>query len=143
MRKHAILVTGILCLMLSLFSHAEQKATIGQWDIHYIAVNSAFLTPDIARSYGIVRSKYNGLINISVLNSQSQQPVSVVITGTARNLLGVTKPLQFKEVTEGSAIYQLAEIAFRDQEQFQIELSINDGQEQHSFSFQHKFYVDQ
>lgn len=125
-----------------LAAQAEQKQVLGNWDVHYIAINSTFLTPDVAKQYGIVRSKFNGLINISVLNRQDKTAQSVILTGEAKNLLGVVKKLTFKEVTEGKAIYYLAVLPFSDREQYRITLNINDGQEQKTLRFEHKFYAD-
>jgi hypothetical protein len=135
----------IICLVLGLFPYAinaEQKQELGSWDVHYMALNSTFLTPQVAKKYGIVRSKFNGLINISVLDRQDKAAQSVVLIGEAKNLLGVIKPLTFKQVTEGKAIYYLAVLSFSDLEQYRISVDINNGLEQKTLKFQHKFYAD-
>ena len=121
---------------------AEQKQELGSWEVHYIALNSTFLTPQVAKQYSIVRSKFNGLINISVLDRQSKVAQSPVLTGEAKNLLGVVKKLTFKQVVEGKAIYYLAVLPFSDREQYRISININDGTEQKTLKFQHKFYAD-
>lgn len=131
-----------LGLLLSYPGYAEQKQELGNWEVHYIALNSTFLTPQVAKQYGIVRSKFNGLINISVLDRQDKAAQSVVLTGEAKNLLGVIKKLTFKQVTEGEAIYYLATLPFSDQEQYRISIDINDGLKQKTLKFQHKFYAD-
>lgn len=128
--------------LLSFQAQAEQKQVLGNWDVHYIALNSTFLTPEVAKQYGIVRSKFNGLINISVLDRKDQAAQSVILTGEAKNLLGVIKKLTFKEVQEGQAIYYLAVLPFSDREQYRITININDGNEQKALKFQHKFYAD-
>lgn len=122
--------------------YAEQKQELGSWEVHYIALNSTFLTPQVAKQYAIVRSKFNGLINISVLDRQDKSAQSVVLTGEAKNLLGVIKKLTFKQVTEGKSIYYLAVLPFSDLEQYRISININDGLEQKTLKFQHKFYAD-
>lgn len=60
------------CLILSTSVNAEQKQTLGQWDVHYIAFPTTFLTPEIAKANGFIRSKYNAIINISVLDKEFQ-----------------------------------------------------------------------
>lgn len=132
----------VLGLLLSYQVNAEQKQALGSWDVHYIALNTTFLTPQVAKQYSIVRSKFNGLINISVLDRKDKSAQSVVLTGKAKNLLGVVKSLNFKQVTEGKAIYYLAVLPFSDQEQYRISIDINDGLDQRTLKFQHKFYVD-
>lgn len=138
----AILVASPLLAIFFSVAHAEQKVSLASWDVHYIALNSTFLTPAIAKQYGIVRSKFNGLINISVLDKQDQSAQSVVLTGQAKNLLGVVKKLSFKQVKEGKAIYYLAVLPFSDQEQYRISVEINNGLVQKTLKFQHKFYAD-
>ncbi len=103
--------------MFSYPANAEQKRELGNWDVHYIALNTTFLTPEVAKQYGIVRSKFNALINISVLDRQDKSAQSVILTGEAKNLIGVIKKLNFKQVTEGKSIYYLAVLPFSDQEQ--------------------------
>ena len=135
-------LSAALVLMFSSHVNAEQKQVLGSWDVHYIALNSTFLTPEVAKQYGIVRSKFNALINISVLDRQDKAAQSVILTGTAKNLIGVVKKLTFKQVTEGKAIYYLAVLPFSDLEQYRISIDINDGLEQKTLKFQHKFYAD-
>ena len=131
-----------LGLVFSYQVSAEQKKVLGKWDVHYIAFNSTFLTPKMAKQYGIVRSKFNGLINISVLDRHDKKAQSVILTGQAKNLIGVVKKLTFKQVTEGDAIYYLTVLPFSDLEQYRISVNINDGLEQKVLKFQHKFYAD-
>ena len=129
-------------LLFSYQVNAEQKRVLGNWDVHYIALNTTFLTPQVAKQYGIVRSKFNALINISVLDRKDKTAQSPVLTGEAKNLLGVIKKLTFKQVTEGKSIYYLAVLPFSDREQYRISIDINDGLEQKTLKFQHKFYAD-
>ena len=138
---------GIFCLtMCMLFLtplvQAEQKKDIGNWEVHYMALTSTFLTPQVALNYDIVRSRYNGLINISVLDKKSKTAQSVVLNGEAKNLLGVVKNLSFQQVTEGESIYYLATLSFSDQELYRFNITINDGTDQQTLKFQHKFYSD-
>lgn len=138
-------LTGILLALLSTFSfntNAEQKVAKGNWDIHYIAFNSTFLQPDIAKHYNIVRSKYNGVINISVLNTDKQNAAQRVhIKGRAKNLIGHDKAIKFKQVTEGKSIYYLAQIGFNDEETFKFEITVTQGDRSETFKFQEKFYA--
>ncbi len=135
-------ITLLVVLMFFSQAHAEQKQVLGNWDVHYIALNTTFLSPEVAKQYGIVRSRFNALINISVLDRKDKSAQSVILTGEAKNLIGVIKKLTFKQVKEGKAIYYLAVLPFSDLEQYRISININDGLEQKTFKFQHKFYAD-
>lgn len=141
--NHFFLTTSlVLGLLFSCHVNAEQKQVLGSWDIHYIAFNTTFLTPQVAKDNGIVRSKFNGLINISVLDRKDKTAQSVILTGQAKNLIGVIKKLTFKQVNEGKAIYYLAVLPFSDREQYRITIDVNDGLDQRTLKFQHKFYAD-
>jgi len=123
---------------------AENMKKMGSMNVHYIALGATFLTPEIARTYNIERSRYNGLINIAVLNNtvEGMPAKSVSITGTARNDLGQIKQLDFAEVKEGEAIYYLAQIKYSDEETYYFDFHITDGTESHKLTFKQKFYVD-
>jgi len=129
-------------LLFSSQANAEQKQVLGIWDVHYIALNTTFLSPEVAKQYAIVRSKFNALINISVLDRKDKSAQSVVLTGEAKNLIGVIKKLTFKQVKEGKAIYYLATLPFSDLEQYRISINISNGVEQKTLKFQHKFYAN-
>ena len=143
--KSVIILTCLLSTMLiSTAVSAENMKKMGKMNIHYMAIGATFFTPEIAKAYGIERSKYNGLVNISVLdNSKQGTPAKTVsITGTARNLADQKKTLSFKEVREGDAIYYLAEVDYRNDETIRFDLTITDGEETHQLEFSQKFYVD-
>jgi len=141
-----VLSTIVTILLLVVGSHhtmAEQKKTLGNWDVHYIAFGTTFLTPEIARANGIVRSKSNALINISVLDKTSQEAQSVEITGSARNLLGNNKKLAFKEVKEGDAIYYLAVLSHDDKETYRFNIDIKQGNNSQVLQFQQLMYENE
>ena len=115
-------LTVALVAALSLTASAEQFHAYDRWQIHYIALNTTFLTPKIATAYGIVRGPDRGLVNISIL--ENGQSVARPIEGSFRNLLGQTTALRFEEVREGDAIYYLATYRFQDRETLRFELAV-------------------
>lgn len=129
-------------LILPMSANAEQKKTLGSWDVHYITVSTTFLTPEIAKAYGIVRSKNTALVNISVLDKRSKKAQDVTISGHARDLLGSQKQLEFKKVEEGEAIYYLATLSFDDQERYRFTIKMNQGNNHQTLKFEQKLYKD-
>jgi len=142
------IIKFLLAITISFFvttyASAENMKKLGSMDVHYMAIGSTFFTPEIAKVYGIIRSRYNGLINISVLdNTKAGNPAKTVsITGKAKNNLGQFKTIEFTEVKEGEAIYYLAQIKYSNEETIHFTLAINDGKEQQTLKFSQKFYVD-
>lgn len=144
MKKSPLLTTfaGLTLLLFSVVANAAQFKKLGDWDVHYIVINTSFLTPEVAKQYKLQRSKYQGLVNISVLNSEDQVAQSVAVTGKATNLLGTTKQLSFKQVKEGDAIYYLAVIPFRHQETYRFDIDVQRGNDKEKLEFKHKFYSE-
>ncbi|QYK04149.1 DUF4426 domain-containing protein [Shewanella zhangzhouensis] len=137
----ALLLTASLCGIAS----AEQKEQVGQFDIHYMALPSTFLTPAIAKSYGIERSNYTGIVNIAVLDTaeEGNPAVAVEISGIANNLLDAKVELKFREIREGSAIYYIAEVPYRSDEEINFQIALRSGNKLNTtLKFKQKFYID-
>ncbi|WP_018693616.1 DUF4426 domain-containing protein [Algicola sagamiensis] len=138
---------SLLFSVLLLFSfniNAEQMKKLGTWEVHYIAFGSTFLTPEIAKVYGIDRSRYSGLINISVLDTSKEgKPAQAVnMKGVAKNLLGQRYDIDFQEIREGKSIYYIAQVKYRNEETFNFDIQITQGSQAHQLKFSQKFYVD-
>ncbi|WP_421229725.1 DUF4426 domain-containing protein [Aeromonas jandaei] len=131
----------LLALLMTLPLRAEQMKELGPWQVHYNAFNSSFLTPEVAKTYGLERSRYNGIINIAVQDKQGKAQ-SVSVTGEAKNLTGTIRDLSFQEVKEGDAIYYLATLPYRNEDTYQFTLKIMGGGQQQILTFQQTFYVD-
>ncbi|QUM83330.1 MULTISPECIES: DUF4426 domain-containing protein [unclassified Moritella] len=131
-----------ITLLVSAAANAEQMQKLGNWDVHYIAFPSTFLTSDIALDYDIDRSNYLGIINISVLDSDTLKAQAVTMTVTARNLLGNIRELEVREIREQDAIYYIAEVPHRNEETYRIKVTLTSGNQTQELKFQQKFYVD-
>ncbi|WP_419569979.1 DUF4426 domain-containing protein [Rheinheimera sp.] len=139
--------TYLLALLfaVSLFSgtsQAEQKQALGPWDVHYIAFDSTLLDPAIAKNYGIERSSFNALLNISVLRSNDQQAQQVELSGKVRDLMGKTTELSFKQVAEGDAIYYLAQLPVRNEQHLTFLIDIRQGTTLQQLQFSQTFYTE-
>lgn len=147
MRLSSITVTllGILlCLAGPL--RAEQFQAFDQYEVHYNAFNSSFLSPDVAKAYDIQRSKYKGLVNIAVLDRSADQdrPVAALVNGSIKNLLDQSQSLVFTEIREGSAVYYITDFRFSDDEQMRFSISVqpDPNKPAYELNFKHHFYVD-
>ncbi len=121
-------VLFILAISLSsLNSHAENSREFGDYVIHYNAFRSDTISPEVAKQYGLARASNRVLINIAVLKkvlNTTGKPTSSKVTGHASNLTGQLKQLEFKEITEGTAIYYLAETKISDGEFLKFDIKI-------------------
>ncbi|EGA69288.1 hypothetical protein VISI1226_18931 [Vibrio sinaloensis DSM 21326] len=139
-------ISLMLASVLAVPAWAGQFKTIKDVEVHYSAFNSTFLTPQVARSYKLKRNGYSALLNISVLdNYQAGKPaITAKITGTAKNLIGQTRELSFREVKEANAIYYLAEFPISDEENLTFTIDVNAGNKgTGTLKFTQKFYVEE
>lgn len=125
LRSSFVLLAALL-LLAGTAARADEK-TVGAYTIHYIAVNSTFLQPDIAAQYGIERSKRQAFLNISVLRNEadgSTTPVVAALKGGRRNLLQQQSDIAFQEVREGEAIYYIGQFDFSNAELVRFAVSV-------------------
>ncbi len=123
-------------------ANAAQFVTIGDHEVHYVVVNSLFLEPDIASRYDIVRASDRAIVNVSIIGPDGV-PRDGTVLGTARNLLGQERTLEFRRFTEGTAIYFIAPIKFTDQDvlRFDIRIEVQNGPTG-SLEFQERLWTD-
>lgn len=153
MRSIRIAATAVLMLALSCLAQAneqgEQKQVFGDYEVHYIGLNSTFLSPETAKAYGITRSKALGFISISVLKHVDGEPLPVALTaevdGALRNLIGQAKELSFKEVKESQAVYYLTTFRFDDGDMYHVDLQVSPQDSTNTFNvkFTQKFYEEE
>ncbi len=111
----------------SINSYAENSKEFGDYVIHYNAFRSDTISPEVAKQYGLARASNRVLINIAVLKkvlNTTGKPTASKVTGHASNLTGQLKQLEFKEITEGNAIYYLAETKISDGEFLKFDIKI-------------------
>ena len=81
----------ILIGMLSLTTpgEAQQSQDFGQYVVHYNALNTSMIPPQVAKGYGIKRSSSRALLNITVLKKVMDTPgtpVKATVTASGTNL---------------------------------------------------------
>ncbi|WP_037027260.1 DUF4426 domain-containing protein [Psychromonas aquimarina] len=132
-----------ILLTFSASSSAEQYQEFSNLQVHYIALPSTFLPPAVAKENAIKRSRYSGLVNISVLDKKdSLKALSADISGTGKNLIGQTEQLQFKEIKGGDSVYYIAVYPFTNEEIVNFNIQIKTQDKTSTLKFQHKFYVE-
>jgi len=145
-------ILGLGLILFCSFINAEQKQSFGNYDIHYSAVNTGFLQPDIAKRYGIVRSKKKAFVNIAVRRKNNDdknakngtKAVPAVLSGSTANLLGQTQQLEFQEIREANAIYYIATFPILDQEWLKFNIDVQPNRDKKPFHvfFKQQFYKD-
>ena len=107
-------------------ANAESQ-DFGDYTVHYIAVNTTFLSPDIAEQYNIVRSDRRAFLNIALIRNNadgSTTPVPAAVTGSMRNLLQQSKEISFDEIHEGEAVYYIGQFDFSNAEVIRLTVDV-------------------
>lgn len=143
----SILTSALIALFVSTLTHAEQKFSDDQYEIHYNAFNSTLIPAEVASRHEITRSGNRGLINVAVLEKQedgSLTPVSADISGQAVNIVQQPQTLSFKEVVESNAIYSISHFQFTNEDLLTINLDVKPANTDKTYSIemQQTFYVD-
>ncbi|BBP73449.1 outer membrane protein [Pseudomonas sp. Seg1] len=116
----------------------ERKETFGDVTVHYNTFNSTFLTPDIAKAAELVRSKNQGVINVSVI--KDGKPLVASVTGTVKDLTSQSVPLNFRQVTEQGAIYYIAQYPVEQQETRTFEIKVQNGDKINTINFNQELF---
>ncbi len=126
-----LLIFSVLLLFAGTI-HAEQSKDLGEYVVHYNALTTDFLTPQVAKLYNIKRSKNRAMLNVTVLKKHmglASLPATAVISANATNLNNQVKQMNMREITDGGAIYYIGEVPVSHQEvlDFKIEVTTDDG----------------
>ena len=138
----------VLAALTSLPAAAQQSQNFGDFTVHYNAMRSSMISPEIAKAYGIKRSDSRGLINISVLKNAEDKTTTAVkakIAASGRNLTGQTRNVEMREINEGDgAIYYLGELSVRNMETFDFTVMVQpEGQDRpFNVKFRQQFYTE-
>lgn len=121
--------------------------TFDNYEVHYSVFNSSFLTPEVAESYNIVRSKSQALMNISVLEKLpdgSKRSTSAIVTGEQYDLIR-HEPLKFSEIKEQETRYYLSsfEITNKTTIYFTVYIQLAPNHEPYKLQFNKLLYKDE
>ncbi|MGB0466443.1 MAG: DUF4426 domain-containing protein [Pontibacterium sp.] len=128
-------------------AQAEQFVAFDNYEIHYNAFNSRFVTPKVAQANGLQRSKRQAMVNVSVLKVEpdgQKKAVAAFVSGTASNLLQQTQTLAFKKIDEGKAIYYIGQFGFSDDMMVRIDLQVqpDPNKAAYTLKLEQRFYAD-
>ncbi|MCW8903998.1 DUF4426 domain-containing protein [Sedimenticola sp.] len=145
-RISTIAVTLLLLLTATLVA-AENSTRANGYTIHHNAIPTALLSPEVASNYRIVRSKYRGLLNISVIRDvpgTTGQPVTAKVSAYALNLIGRRHVIELREIREADAIYYIGDFPIVDREtlNFMLEVTPEDSPRPINATLTQDFYID-
>lgn len=123
---------------------AEQAQKFGKVEVHYNAMLSSDLLPDVAKAYKIDRSKTRGIVTISVLKKNAMgiaQPVPAKLTAYLVNINNQLGNIDMREIREGAAVYYLGEFRVAPPDTLKFTVTVESpGEPKREVAFEQKFY---
>lgn len=140
-------LAAALLALCSIAAHAEQYVDDGRYRVHYAAINTTGLAPEIARQFGVERSGGRILL---VLNAQQADddgryaPVPATASGTVSTLLGHVQELALRPVREADVHYVIASFETLDGEFMSVDVQVlpKGANAPIRVSFKQQFYRD-
>jgi len=148
MKQFLITLLLLGALSFSLTSEAQQAQDFGDYVVHYNALNTNLIPPQVAQGYGIQRSSSRALINITVLKKVMDTPgtpVAALVTANGTNLTGQAREIKIRKVEDSEgAIYYLGDFPVHNLEtyRFTIEVAIEGEDEPLVVKFKQQFYTE-
>lgn len=147
MNKSFVFALSLLLLLCGWNVRAEQFVEDDAYVVHYSAFNSTMLQPEVAKAYDLMRSRQRAVMNIAVQRKMpdgSCKAVMAQLKGYTGALGGSERPLDFKVVSEGDAIYYLAEFLIGNGEKLNFDIVVQPTPEASPIkvSFTQEFFQD-
>jgi hypothetical protein len=114
---------ALALLLLTGLAQAQGVRSAGDYQIHYSALPSGFLTAEVARQYGILRSRLHGVLLVSV--KRAGEPVQARIEAQAGPGGGKLQPLSLRAVETDGVISYIGSFTIADGESRQFRLLIS------------------
>lgn len=148
MNRRRILALLLSAAVSSPFAAMAQNSTsAGGYTIHHNAFTTDTLLPEVAKAYGIQRSKYRGMLNVSVIKQESGstgKSVHADVEVKVVELTGQANRLPMREVEEQDAVYYIGELAVQNEQKvrFNIEVSPKGTDETFVINMEQQFFTN-
>ena len=148
MKQFLITLLLLGTLSFALTGEAQQSQDFGEYVVHYNALNTNLIPPQVAQNYGIQRSSSRALLNVTVLKKVMDTPgtpVSARVTANGINLTGQTREIKVRKIEDSEgAIYYLGEFPVHNLEtyRFTIEVAVEGEEEPLAVKFKQQFYTE-
>ncbi len=125
----------------------DRRQDFGDYVVHYNALTTDQLPEDVARAYGIVRSKGRAMVNVVIIEKVPGtigKPVKGKVEISTRNLTGQAKNLSLREIIEDEAIYYIGDVPVIDGETLVYNVSVTpEGEiETWNIRFKQRFFTE-
>lgn len=144
-----LIAFAVFLLIFASSGHAQQSKMFGPYELHYSVVNTTFLSPEVAATYGIIRGEKRAILNLSVREHISDESPgrtearAMILKGKTWDLIQ-NQTLEFQQIKEGPATYYIAEFKFINEEWrfFEVYFRPEDTDKTYTFELKHQLYIN-
>lgn len=138
---------ALFLLLLCVETQAQLSERFGDYELHYSVVNTTFLEPAVAAQYGLARGSRRAIINLSLrehLADGSTVARKMALKGRSWDLTQSQVNFDFKEISEGPALYYIGEFKFINREWrfFEVNFSPEGSDESLTVEFKRQMYIN-
>lgn len=144
MRAGTRFAATLILMLCAAAAVAQQAVQFDRYEVHYNSLNTNMLLPDVASVYGIQRSGTQAMLNITVLDRETGEPVAARVTATATNLTGQRRDISLRQINDQGAIYHIGQFRIHNEETLNFVLDIVPQGHQGAplnFSFRQQFFT--
>lgn len=106
---------------------AEQSTRVGDVTIYHNAITADTLTPEVAKTYGIQRSRNRGVLNVSVIKEQAGTtgtPVRALVDVDIVDAGEQKTRIPLREIKEQGAVSYLGEFPVGNGQEIEFEIRV-------------------
>lgn len=135
-------------LVVAVDAAAQQSQDFGDYVVHYNALNTNLIPPQVAQAYNIARSPSRALLNITVMKKVMDTPgtpVSATVSATGTNLTGQLREIPIREIKDPEgAIYYIGDFPVHHLEtyRFEVQVAVEGEDEPLMVRFRQQFYTE-
>lgn len=147
-RRNFLALLFASALLAPSWAAAENSTSVDGYTVHHNAFTADTLTPEVAKAYGFQRSKYRGLLNVSVIKDEpgtTGKSIPAQVEAKIVNLTGQTSALAMREIKEGAdAVYYIGEFPVHNEQKidFMIEVTPQGSEDPIMMRMDQQFFTD-
>lgn len=142
----AKILTNMLLLslpFLAVAAHAEVKK-FGDLEVNYNVIVTDTLAPQVAKTYGIQRSKHRLLLTVAVSRPDEKgvpRAINADVTAYTLNMIEQHRQIKMRRISEGEAIYYVGDFGYATPDflRFTINVTEPGSGKPHKIEFRRNF----
>jgi hypothetical protein len=126
-RRQLLAAAGAIAFLVPFSAAAENSTSVDGFTVHHNAFSADTLTPAVAEAYGFQRSKYRGLLNVSVIKEEpgtTGTPIPAQVEARILALTGQSSPLAMREIKDADAVYYIGEFPVYDEQEIDFLIEV-------------------